>query len=93
MKSIRVVTLSALVLGGTLFTFAASQPRVRKTEPLDLSGAKRAMQQGKGGGRTRNDAVIRANAYRSQTSAEESQALRNEPGAAHPKWSDPAFHK
>lgn len=76
-----------------MLTFAAGQSKVRKTEPLDLSGATQAVQQGKGGGRTRNQEVIRANAYRSQTSAEESRALQNEPGAAHQKWDDPAFRK
>jgi hypothetical protein len=94
-RSIQVALLSAVMLTAALPTFAAGQPRIRKTEPQDLTGATRAVQQGKGGGWTRNDEVIRANAYRSQTSAQDARAVaaNDESGAAHQKWGDSSFRK
>jgi hypothetical protein len=50
-----------------------------------------AVQQGKGTGISRNQGV-NANAWRLQT-PEDSSALGDEPGAAHPNWSDTAFRK
>jgi hypothetical protein len=94
MKSIRLMMLSAMVLAAATLTFAAGQPKVRKVEPLDLSGATRAVQQGKGGGMTRNQPLIRANAYRLQTSAEQSRTVNDESGtSAHQKWGDSVFRK
>jgi hypothetical protein len=93
MKSswIKVAVLPACLLTGALLTFAAGQPKVRKVETSDLSGSMRAVQQGKGGGITRNQ--VRANAYRLQTSAEESRTARDESGTAHQRWSDSVFRK
>ena len=50
--SIKVATLSALVLMSPLFVFAGQQPaRVRDTrDSQNMDGAARAVQQGKAGG-------------------------------------------
>jgi hypothetical protein len=55
-RSIRVALLSAFVLTSPVLTFAAGQPKLRvpsKSETQDLSGATRALQQGKGAGMSR----------------------------------------
>ena len=93
-RSTRVAWLSAFMLGSPLLTFAASPRPIHvptKDEIQDRTRITRAVQQGKGGGMSRNEVVLRANAYRLQT-AEESQAIRDKPGDAPPK-SDSAFRK
>jgi hypothetical protein len=93
-RSIRMALLSAFVLGSPLLTFAASQRPIHvpsKDEIQDRTGITRAVQQGKGGGMSRNQVVLRANAYRLQT-PEESQAIRDKSDATLPKG-DSAFRK
>lgn len=91
-RSMKVVLLPAFVLASALFAFAAGQPKVRGSEVQDLSNATRAVQQGKGGRISHDQVVLRGNAYRVQTAAEENRA-RAESGAAHPKWGDTALRK
>jgi hypothetical protein len=89
-RSIRVTTLSLLALASSLFVFAGGQPPIRPSpsEAQDVQGATRAVQQGKGGGMSRNQTVT-SDANRAQT-AQDSRAVRsNEAGQAH----DSAFRK
>jgi hypothetical protein len=56
-RSFRVAALAAFILTSPLLIFAAGQPKLHmlsKSEMQDLSGATRAVQQGKGTGMTRN---------------------------------------
>jgi len=62
-----------------------------KGEIQDGAGITRAVQQGKGGGMSRNEGV-RANAYRLQTE-DESQTTRDKSAAARPNSGDIAFRK
>jgi hypothetical protein len=93
--SIRLTLLSSLVVACPMLTFAGSQSVgmhvPSKSEMQDRSGVTRAVQQGKGTAITRNQ-VIRANAYRSQTT-EDSRTLKDKVTSAGPNWSDPAFRK
>ena len=70
LRSIRTAVLSTLVLASPLLTVAGSQSTgmhvPSQSEMQNRDGVTRAVQQGKGGGMTRNQGV-RANAYRSQT--------------------------
>jgi hypothetical protein len=95
-KSVRTMLLAASILVSPALTFAGGQPNKvypsGKNEAQDHTVFARSVNQGKGAGMTRSDVVLRGNAYRSQT-AEDSQALRDKPGAAGPNWNDTAFHK
>jgi hypothetical protein len=94
LRFIRVATLPTLVLASSLLTFAGDQPgnanTPAKDEIQDRTGVTRAVQQGKGGGMSRN--TVRANAYRSQT-AEDSVALKDESGSVRSNRGDIAFRK
>jgi hypothetical protein len=95
-RSIRVALLSTFALTSSLFALAGGQPaKVRmstKDEAPNPAEVTRAVQQqGKGTGVLRNQAVVRANAWRLQT--EESPAAREESRARHPNWGDSAFCK
>jgi hypothetical protein len=94
--SVRAALMSAVALALPLLTFAGGQPaKVRmpgKDEARDRSGVARALQQGKGGGLSLSQTVIRANAYRVQTEAA-SPATKDQPGGAGPNLSDSAFRK
>jgi hypothetical protein len=94
-QSVRLALLSAVVLVTPLLTFAGGQPKiwpVSKAEAQDRTGITRSVNQGKGAGMTRSEGVIRANAYREQTAADQS-ATKAQTVAAHPKTGDPAFTK
>jgi hypothetical protein len=96
LSSIKVALLPALVLTSALLAVAAGQPKVHmlsKDETQDLTGATRAVQQGKGGGMSRNQLVFRGNAYRSQTAAEESRTAKDGSIGANSNWHDTAFRK
>jgi hypothetical protein len=93
--SIKLALLPALVLTSALLAFAAGQPKLHmlsKAEMQDLTGATRAVQQGKGGGMSRNQVALRGNAYRSQT-ADESRTLKDGSVGANPNGHDAAFRK
>ena len=94
--SIRLTLLTAVVLTSPVLMFAGGQPaKVRtltKAEMQDRTGITRAVQQGKGAGMSLSQTVIRANAYREQTAADQS-ATKAQTVAAHPKTGDPAFTK
>jgi hypothetical protein len=95
LPSTKVVLLPALVLTSALLAVAASQPKLHmlsKAEMQDLTGATRAVQQGKGGGISRNQLALSGNAYRSQT-ADESRTLKDGSAGAHSNWHDTAFRK
>lgn len=94
--SIKLALLPALVVTSGLLAFAAGQPKLHmlsKAEMQDLTGATRAVQQGKGGGMSRNQVSLRGNAYRSQTAAEESRTAKDGSVGVHPNWHDMAFRK
>jgi hypothetical protein len=93
-RSIRVALLSAFVLASPSLTFAGGQHLVRmprKGEIQDYADTMRAVQQGKGGGISRNEG-IRANAYRLQTE-EESLTTRDKSAAERPNPGDSVFRK
>jgi len=76
----RATLLSALALAGAALVFAASgQAPVRSNQDPSVSGATRAVQQGKGGGMTRNTAE--PNASRSVTPRDQG-TLRPDPAVA-----------
>jgi hypothetical protein len=95
-RSIKVALLSAFALMSPLLTFAGDQPgqmhRYSKSEIENRDGVTQAVQRGKGAGVSRNQLVLRTNAYRSET-AEESPALRNDSDVVGPSWGDSAFRK
>jgi hypothetical protein len=95
-RSIKVALLSAFALMSPFLTFAGDQPgqmhRYSNSEIENRDGVTRAVQQGKGAGVSRNQLVLRGNAYRSET-PEESSALRNDSDVAGPNWGDSAFRK
>ena len=95
-RSIKMVLLSAFALMSPLLTFAGDQPgqmhRYSKSEIENRDGVTRAVQQGKGAGVSRNQLVLRGNAYRSETS-EENPALLNDSDVVGPNWGDSAFRK
>lgn len=95
LRSIRTAVLSTLVLASPSLTVAASQSTgmhvPSQSEMQNRDGVTRAVQQGKGGGMTRNQGV-RANAYRSQT-AGENPTVRDASGGVGSKRSDTAFRK
>ena len=96
LPSIKVALLPTLVLTSALLAFAAGQPKLHmlsKAEMQDLTGATRAVQQGKGGGMSRNQVVLRGNAYRSQTAADESRTLKDGSVGANSNSHDAAFRK
>jgi hypothetical protein len=97
MKSrfVRAALLSAFVLVTPLATFAGGQSKiwpVSKAEAQDRTGIKRSINQGKGAGMTRSEGVIRANAYREQTAADQ-PTTKAQTVAGNPKMGDPAFTK
>jgi hypothetical protein len=88
----RVAVLTALVLTSPLLSLAAGQPKVHtvsKSDTQDRADVTRAVQFGKGTGMTRNQGV-QANAYRSQTAADNAKV---QPAPARTNWNDPAFRK
>lgn len=89
--SIKVATLSALVLTSPLFVFAGQQPsKVRDTRDSQvIAGAARAVQQGKAGGLSR-DQVVRANANRVETVRDSAKVDQN---AVRPNPGDSALRK
>lgn len=95
-QSIRMSLLSAVVLACPLLALAGGQPaKMRaysKEELQDRTVITRAVQQGKGAGTSLSQAVIHANAYRSQT-AEENSIAGDPPPAAHTNPGDSAFRK
>jgi hypothetical protein len=95
-RFVRVALLSSFVLVTPLLTFAGGQPAkmrwVSKEEAQDRTGITRSLNQGKGAGMTLSSKVIRANAYREQTAADQ-PATTAQTVAAHPKAGDPAFTK
>jgi hypothetical protein len=94
LRTIRMVVLSSLVLATPSLTLAGGPDHYRmlsKSEMKDLTGATRAVQQGKGSGLSRNQ-VIQANAYRAQT-AQENPAAADNSGTTHSNRSDTAFRK
>ena len=93
-RPIRVALIAAVALTSPLLAFAADRPPIHvpsKTEMQNRDGITRAVQQGKGGGMPRNQEV-RANAYRSQTAAE-NQVVKEKPKTGYPNWGDTAFRK
>jgi len=93
MRVIRMSVLSALVLASAPLIFASGQTRiypVGKSQAQDQSGVTRAVQFGKGTGMTRNEVVLRGNAYREQT-AQDSAALKD--SSAQSNRGDIAFRK
>jgi hypothetical protein len=100
-RFIRVATLPALLLASSGLTFAIGQAaaggqtdkaRAHSGDGIDdRTGVTRAVQQGKGGGRTRNTSVP-ANAYRTQT-AQDAAALKDESGVPRTNRHDLAFRK
>lgn len=95
LQSVKMVLLAAVVLASPVLTFAGGQPNhvytPLKNEARDRAGIARNVNQGKGAGVTRDDVVLRGNAYRAET-AEDTHALRNNSSAG-PNWNDPGFHK
>jgi hypothetical protein len=94
-RSLKMPVLAASFLATSLLAFAGGQPRTytpAKDEVHDREGIGRNINQGKGAGMTRSYAVLRGNAYRSQT-AEDTKAIKEESKAARPNWNDSAFHK
>ena len=93
-RVIRMSVLSTLVLGSTVLAFADDQTRIYpadKSQTQDRSGITRAVQYGKGTGVTRNERVLRGNAYREQT-AQDSASLKQD-SSTRPNWGDHAFRK
>ena len=82
--SIRVALFSAVMLASPALTFAGGQPNkvhpVSKTEMQDRTGISQTVNQGKGAGLSRRQAVSRANTSPSQT-------------APRPSGADTAFSK
>jgi len=87
--SMRLTTMSALVLAGSMLAFAGDQTPIHKTrtEAQDAQGAVKAVQYGKGAGMTRNQTVA-TNANREQT-AQDSATVRT----AAVQKRDSAFNK
>jgi len=94
LRSIRIAMVATLALVCPL-TIAASQSTgmhvPTKSEMQNRDGVSRAVQQGKGSGRTRNTEV-RANAYRSRT-AGENPTVKDGSGVADSNRGDIAFRK
>ena len=95
-KSIRVAALLGLGLASALVTFGNGQlaktGMVRKPEPVDPASTTRAVQQGKGSGMTRNESVLRGNAFRSET-PQDSAALKNGSHSPRATWGDSSYRK
>jgi hypothetical protein len=88
--SIKVASLSALVLMSPLFVFAGQQPKVRDVRGSQvIDGAARAVQQGKAGGMSR-DQVVRTNANRVETVRDSAKVDKN---VVRPNPGDSALHK
>jgi len=94
-KSIRVAALTGLALASALVTFANGQAAktgmVRRPDPVDPSGLTRAVPQGKGSGMTRNEPVLRGNAFRSETPQDSAALKDGSHSRAH--YSDSSFRK
>jgi len=83
-RSIRIAVLSACIVTSPLLSFAAGQPKLHmlsKSQVQDLSGATRAVQQGKGAGMSRSQVALPSNANRGLSAA------------ASPNRSDSAYRK
>jgi len=92
MKS-RFIGVAAFVLAGSLGCFGGQPAKVgivRKSVDPAAEDRKPAVQFGKGSGMTRNEAVLRGNAYRAQT-AQGASALKGPSALRH--FGDPAFRK
>lgn len=96
MRLINLCAFYAVILMTPSLTFAGGQSvKVRmltKSEMRNNSGSAPAVQQGKGAGTTRSQAVRDSNAYLTQI-AESSLATRDNSRASAPKWGDSAFRK
>jgi hypothetical protein len=96
LQSVKMVLLAAAILASPVLTFAGGQPNhvytPPKNEAQDSAGISQNVDQGKGAGMTRSDAVLRGNAYRSET-GEDSQSLNAKTSAAGTNWNDSGFHK
>jgi hypothetical protein len=94
-RSIKLAFLSAFVLTSPLLTFAGGQSAKvytpAKDEARSSEGIARAVQQGKGSGMTRSQVVVRANAWRVETT--DSPAPVQRPGTTGPNYNDTAFKK
>jgi hypothetical protein len=95
LRFLRMAVLSTVVLRSALVTLAGDQParmyRYPKNATEDRTAVTRAVQQGKGG-RTRNEKVLRGNAYRSNTTPQRPQATDRSAGMS-PNLTDTAFRK
>ncbi len=90
----RMMLISAYLIASPLLVLAGGQPeihRVTKQEEQDRTGISRAVQQGKGGGKSVSNQVIRANAYRSETPEESRNVVQQ--SSTRSMWNDPAFHR
>lgn len=84
MKS-RFIGVAAVILASSLGCFGGQPAKVgitRKSVEPAAADRKPAVQLGKGSGITRNEAVLRGNAYRAQT-AQENSALKDPPAPRH----------
>lgn len=93
-RSTRLILISAYLIASPLVVLAGGQPkvhRVTKQEEQDRTGISRAVQQGKGGGKSVSSQIIRANAYRSETPEESRNVVQ--PSSKRSSWNDSAFHK
>ncbi len=92
MKS-RFIGIATFVLAGSLGCFGGQPAKVgitsKAVEPA-AADRKPAVQFGKGSGMTRNEVVLRGNAYRAQT-PQENSALKDPPAPRH--FDSSAFRK
>lgn len=92
--SIAMAVLMAVAMASPSFAFGGQKARgdaPTANEAQDRTAVARAVQQGKGGGLTRND-TLRGNAYRSQT-GQEAAAVAPSASRPGPNWDDSAFRK
>lgn len=96
LQSVKMVLLVAAILASPVLTFAGGQPNHVYTPPKyeaqDRASIAQNVNQGKGAGLTRNDAVLRGNAYRSET-GEDAGTLNAKTSAGGANWNDSGFHK
>jgi hypothetical protein len=95
LQSVRVVSLSALMLISPLLTFAAGQPKLHPFSKSDMQkpvDVPKAVQWGKGTGRWRNQPVTPEHNLHLRT-AVESLTRGAQRANASPNWGDSAFRK
>jgi hypothetical protein len=92
--SVKVMLLSVFVMAGPLLTFAGDRavPPSGKDHVQDRTEIGRALQQGKGAGKSLSQVVIHANASRVQT-ADEKSVVKDQPVAPRSNLTDIAFHR